>query len=133
MRMKFECQQVGQDFRLLFHLLLRILLISVHQKMATRNENRYKVSLIGVFIVLVVHFQIVQADEIGCGTVNVIQDLIRDGNDTVKGAWPFLVALHQYRGNGSKFLKCGGTIISEKHVLSGITHMELLLFNLMIS
>ncbi|KAG4076581.1 hypothetical protein HA402_001868 [Bradysia odoriphaga] len=52
---------------------------------------------------------------IECGNVNVINDLIRGGNETVKGAWPFAVAL--YKVNHTEPL-CGGTLISKKHVLT---------------
>lgn len=83
------------------------------------NRNIGNVSPISVCVVLVGMFQIYQVSGIECGTLNVIPDLMRGGNETVKGAWPFLVALHYYQIDGSKILKCSGTLISKKHVLTG--------------
>ncbi|XP_037043077.1 insulin-like growth factor-binding protein complex acid labile subunit [Bradysia coprophila] len=52
---------------------------------------------------------------IECGNVNVINDLIRGGNETVKGAWPFAVTLYEVNRSEPS---CGGTLISKKHVLT---------------
>lgn len=51
-----------------------------------------------------------------CGRVNVTKPLIRGGNVTHRGEWPFIVAL--YEVSPSKYI-CGGTLISDRHVLTG--------------
>lgn len=50
-----------------------------------------------------------------CGTVKFIDPRIVRGTQTVRGAWPFLVAL--YYIEESKFF-CGATVISTKNVLT---------------
>ena len=51
-----------------------------------------------------------------CGQRVVVSGLIVGGNETKPGEWPWLVALTL---NPSHSFFCGGTLISEKHVLSG--------------
>lgn len=72
-----------------------------------------RICLIGVCVAV---FQIYQVSGINCGTVVVTDSLVQDGNRTVKGAWPFVVVLHLI--SDSEYL-CGGTLISDKHVLTG--------------
>lgn len=78
------------------------------------------VYLIGCWLLCL--FYIHRSTGIECGNVNVINDLIRGGNETVKGAWPFAVVL--YRVNSTVPL-CGGTLISRKHVLTGTQRVRL--------
>lgn len=86
-------------------------------RLKTPNNVNYRhITSIFVCVSLVALCQIHCVHGIECGRVNVVYDLIRDGNQTVKGAWPFVVAL--YRVSDSKSL-CGGTLISNKHVLTG--------------
>lgn len=78
--------------------------------------NCRNVVLIFVGMALVGLLQIYPVSGIECGTVDVIHDLIRGGNEAVKGAWPFVVVI--YRINYTKPY-CEGTLISTKHVLTG--------------
>lgn len=55
------------------------------------------------------------ADE--CGTVKYIQPRIVGGTQTTRGEWPFIAAL--YYVDEAKFF-CGATLISTKHVLTGL-------------
>ncbi|KAJ6648828.1 Serine protease gd [Pseudolycoriella hygida] len=50
-----------------------------------------------------------------CGVVKYIEPQITGGNVTSRGEWPFIAALY-YTDDQSFF--CGGTIISQKHVLT---------------
>lgn len=58
----------------------------------------------------------IQGNAIECGTVNLYRELMLGGNEVLRDEWPFIAALYH-----SKSLKyfCGGTIISNKHVLTG--------------
>ncbi len=62
-----------------------------------------------------------------CGRVNISRPVIRDGNPSLRGEWPFIAAL--YKVNGSKFF-CGGTIITNKHVLTGKSILSLVVLTI---
>lgn len=66
--------------------------------------------------VCIATFDIYQVDAIECGTVNLFRELILGGKEVLKGEWPFIAAL--YYARQFKYF-CGGTIISNKHVLTG--------------
>jgi len=51
--------------------------------------------------------------ELNCVQSDIFPSRILGGVDTVKGDWPFLIALYQ----GSRYV-CGGTLISKRHVLT---------------
>lgn len=51
-----------------------------------------------------------------CGTINIPKGLSIDENQTLKGFWPFAVAIYEIKEHR---LFCGGTLISKKHVLTG--------------
>lgn len=61
---------------------------------------------------------------IKCGEVSYVQGSVIGGNATIRGQWPFLVALHHLKLE--KFF-CGGNLFTSKHVLTGC------LFSLMIA
>lgn len=63
---------------------------------------------------LVILFHILHVS--GCGRVNISRPLIQNGNAALRGEWPFIAALH--RVYESKYF-CGGTIITNQHVLTG--------------
>lgn len=52
-----------------------------------------------------------------CGTVSFASGLIIHGNDTKKGQWPFLVGLFYL---STKKFFCGSSLISAKHLLTGM-------------
>lgn len=51
-----------------------------------------------------------------CGTINIPDAQLIDGNQTQKEFWPFAVAIYEIKENK---LFCGGTLISKSHVLTG--------------
>lgn len=51
-----------------------------------------------------------------CGVVKYTSELIYGGQTSKKGAWPWLVALHDI--NTEEFF-CGSTLVSDKHILTG--------------
>lgn len=53
---------------------------------------------------------------IGCGKITMMIPLVRDGNVTNRDQWPFVAAL--YKVSSAEYF-CGGTLISERHVLTG--------------
>lgn len=53
---------------------------------------------------------------IECGTVYLNQPLIRGGNAVQRNEWPFIVAVYEVEPR--RFF-CGGTLISNRHVLTG--------------
>lgn len=53
-----------------------------------------------------------------CGIVKFIEPQILGGSQISRGEWPFIAAL--YYTDDAKFF-CGGTLISNKHVLTGVT------------
>lgn len=52
-----------------------------------------------------------------CGKVFYNQGFVVGGNETVRGQWPFIVAL--YLGQEIDQFFCGGVLISPQHVLTG--------------
>ncbi|KAG4072226.1 hypothetical protein HA402_005948 [Bradysia odoriphaga] len=73
------------------------------------EPNFVHIVLVGVSFVLQVH----QMGTMECGTVNFVRPAILGGNETIKGEWPFIVAVY----NRSTYI-CGGTIISYRHILT---------------
>lgn len=71
-------------------------------------------SLLGIVVGLVLNCE-AMTDE--CGTVNIPRGLKIEANQTRKGVWPFATALYEVKGSR---LLCGGSLISTKHVLTGI-------------
>lgn len=53
---------------------------------------------------------------IDCGEVFYVQGLVIGGTTTIRGQWPFLVALHHLEANA---FFCGGNLITSRHVLTG--------------
>ncbi|KAG4077910.1 hypothetical protein HA402_013844 [Bradysia odoriphaga] len=66
---------------------------------------------VGVFFALI--FQVYRVSTMECGTVNFVRPAILGGTETIKGEWPFTVAIQK----DSKYI-CGGTIISNRHILT---------------
>lgn len=58
-----------------------------------------------------------QVNAYNCGQVILTRPLIVNGTKTLRGEWPFLVAL--YNAENLEIF-CGGTLISQRHVLTGI-------------
>jgi secreted trypsin-like serine protease len=78
-----------------------------------RIENIF-VILITVFVI----FACVSANPIDdCGIrINVAQGNVVGGERTMQNSWPWLVALkHRH----TKKFFCGGSLVSERHVISG--------------
>lgn len=68
-------------------------------------------------ITMIFLIQIVQPIEMGCGLVqHKFIHTIQYGREVLRGAWPFIAALHYKKPNK---VKCGGTVLSTKHVLTG--------------
>lgn len=61
-------------------------------------------------------FQNIHVNGMECGSVNLTRSLMRGGRATLRNEWPFIVALYEVRH--TKFI-CGGTLISNRHVLTG--------------
>lgn len=70
-----------------------------------------------VCVGLVFRLQIHQVMSSQCGTVNLLQPTILKGTPTLRGEWPFIAALVEQ--NNDEFF-CGGTLISAKHVMTGM-------------
>lgn len=81
-----------------------------------RVNNLFGFGLL-VSTVFVATINVVQVDGLECGTVNLYRDTILGGKEVMKDEWPFIAAL--LYSSTSKYF-CGGTIISQKHVLTGI-------------
>lgn len=76
---------------------------------------------LSVFAVSACHFsEIHQVNAVNCGEVILARPLIVNGTVTLRGEWPFIVALYQVKH--PKYF-CGGTLISHKHVLTGIERL----------
>ncbi|XP_037040377.1 protein artichoke-like [Bradysia coprophila] len=76
-------------------------------------NQRYHLLCLAFAIIIIDRIHIGTAIE--CGTVNLFRELISGGNEVLRDEWPFIAALH-YSGSLKYF--CGGTIISNKHVLT---------------
>lgn len=70
--------------------------------------------MISVRIFVAFLFQVCVVSATECGMVNLVRPRILGGKDVLKGEWPFVASI-QAR---SKYI-CGGTIISNKHILTG--------------
>lgn len=57
-----------------------------------------------------------QVSGIECGRVKFGFGLVRGGSVAERSEWPFIAALYEARP--TKYI-CGGTLISNKHVLTG--------------
>lgn len=82
------------------------------------NETVHNFNWI-ISAVVVCLFQIYNVSGIGCGRVNIARPLIHNGNAALRGEWPFIAALL----NKSKFI-CGGTVITNRHILTGNRYFE---------
>lgn len=69
-----------------------------------------------LFVAAVCVLQHYHVFSLECGRVDVTIPLIRAGNATLRGEWPFIVALYKVRPVA---YICGGTLISNRHVLTG--------------
>lgn len=69
---------------------------------------------ISSYTLTTVHSQDISVE---CGTINIAKELIIEGNQTLKGFWPFSVAIVEVQEHRPF---CGGTLISRKHVLTGM-------------
>lgn len=78
-----------------------------------RNFLRFGLLGVTVFITTI---NFIPVDAIECGTVNLYHEAILGGNEVKKAEWPFIAALY-YSGTSQYF--CGGTIITQRHVLTG--------------
>lgn len=70
--------------------------------------------MVSVCVALVFLIQIYRVSGMECGTVNIVRPRILGGNQALRGEWPFVASIQ----NQSKYI-CGGTIISNKHILTG--------------
>lgn len=78
--------------------------------------NFFNLRLLSICIALMCQFEIYETKTTGSATLETI-DPLQANYDRVMD-WPFLAAL--YRTDHSKFF-CGGTLISSRHILTGIT------------
>ena len=60
-----------------------------------------------------------ESTETTCGRADQAGGLIIGGSQVERGKWPWIVALFKTVNNDSKFF-CGGTLISNKHVVTGL-------------
>lgn len=74
-----------------------------------------KVVLVILFVIKVVNCGLIER-VVACGQRNGSIGTIFGGAETQKGEWPWLVPFY-HRPTNNFF--CAGTLISEKHVLSG--------------
>lgn len=81
-----------------------------HFPIGKMESNFLQIMLVGVSFALQFH----RMGALKCGTVNIVHPTILGGSETIRGEWPFIVAIH-YRSN----YICGGTIISYRHILTG--------------
>lgn len=67
-------------------------------------------------VLLLAAFVVVAAVSEGCGQRKALAGTVFGGARIRKGQWPWIVAfLHRFERN----FFCGGSLISDKHVLSG--------------
>ncbi|KAJ6642104.1 Platelet glycoprotein V [Pseudolycoriella hygida] len=76
------------------------------------------ITLVGVALCIL---QIYRVNGLNCGRVKLMREVIRNGNKTVRGEWPFIAALFEV--NPVQYI-CGGTVISNKHVLTAAHCIE---------
>ena len=72
------------------------------------------VHILLVCVSLKLLLQVDRVITLDCGTVNFVRPVILGGSPAIKGEWPFIAAIQ----NRSKYI-CGGTIISNRHILTG--------------
>lgn len=61
------------------------------------------------------------AESFECGVISGGNDkvpLIFNGNSYTRGEWPWLVAIYK-RQEGSLTFICGGTLVSDRHIVTG--------------
>lgn len=75
------------------------------------TPNIVHILLFGVCFLLFRSYQVCTME---CGTVNFVRPAVLGGSGTIKGEWPFIVAIK----NHYNYL-CGGTIIANRHILTG--------------
>ncbi len=71
--------------------------------------------MIKVCVTFVILLQVWRVSSTVCGTVNIVRPRILGGNYALKGEWPFIASIQ----NQTKYV-CGGTIISNRHILTGM-------------
>lgn len=69
-----------------------------------------------LWILLKFSFLVVLVTSQECGIVKYTSELIYGGQYAKKGAWPWLVAMHD--ATTEEFF-CGSTLVSDKHILTG--------------
>lgn len=79
------------------------------------SQNVWFVRVLWAVVFILFKFNEISATE--CGTADYIDPKITKGTAISRGAWPFVAAL--YYAEEAKFF-CGSTVISAKHVLTGI-------------
>lgn len=92
----------------------------------SQNFLNYRLACTYV-VLLLCQFRITEISGSECGTVSPIESRtsystfrIGGGDEVQKGDYPFVAAL--YQTNERQFF-CGGTLISVKHVLTGIGNL----------
>lgn len=86
------------------------------EQLSLSEINLINFSLHCILVGLLFQFGVIKVSGNACGTIDVLVSRISGGEETERGEWPFLAAL--YYLEKLQFF-CGGTIISERHVLSG--------------
>lgn len=87
------------------------------QGISLNQVNLLKFSLLSIYASLVCQLINVQVVANECGTADFPRGLKVVRNQTMKGVWPFAAVLYEVKE--SRFF-CGGTLITNKHVLTGI-------------
>ncbi|XP_037043063.1 insulin-like growth factor-binding protein complex acid labile subunit [Bradysia coprophila] len=81
----------------------------------TQRYPEINLLCLALLIIITGRINITQGNAIECGTVNLYRELILGGSEVLRDEWPFIAAL--YYSTSLKYF-CGGTIISNKHVLT---------------
>lgn len=95
---------------------------SCNKIMAVNTQNNCSKSnflhtvMISVCVSFTLLHQVHPVNTMECGTVNLVRPRVLGGSDTLKGEWPFIATIQ----NRSNYI-CAGTIISNRHVLTGMT------------
>lgn len=58
-----------------------------------------------------------------CGQISYGSGLVQGGSASRKGQWPFAVAVYSEKEEEKNFI-CGGSLISSRHVLTGVFHYK---------
>lgn len=72
------------------------------------------VHILLISVSFAMQLQVYRVSTLDCGTVNFVRPTVSGGSATIKGEWPFIVSIQKR----SEYI-CGGTIISNKHILTG--------------